>query len=160
MIRILIPLILLLVIVALTKRYLKQAPPGEERSRYITVLLIGFAFLMVLLALTGRLHWVGAALAALAPVVKILLAASIDYYRRKKLHEYVNNTAGKSDPSGKLSEEEAIKILGLEKPYTEEQIIHSHRRLMAKVHPDKGGNDYLAARINEAKELLIGLLKK
>ena len=115
---------------------------------------------MCALALTGRLHWLGAALAALAPVGKILLATGIDYLRRRKLDDFIKNHAGKSAPDGKLTEEEALKILGLEKPYIEEQVIASHRKLISKVHPDKGGNDYLAARINESKEILLDQLRK
>lgn len=57
---------------------------------------------------------------------------------------------------GSMNEDEALDVLGLEKGASEQDIQAAYRKLMAQVHPDKGGNDYLASKINEAKQTLLG----
>ena len=55
-----------------------------------------------------------------------------------------------------MGRSEALAMLGLKDDATKEDIITAHRKLIQKLHPDRGGNDYLAAQINQAKDLLLG----
>jgi hypothetical protein len=55
-----------------------------------------------------------------------------------------------------MGRSEALAVLGLKDGATEEDIIAAHRKLIQKLHPDRGGNDYLAAQVNLAKDLLLG----
>lgn len=54
-----------------------------------------------------------------------------------------------------MSRVEALKVLGLEEGAKEDEIRAAHRRLIQQTHPDKGGTNYLAAKINEAKDVLL-----
>ena len=54
-----------------------------------------------------------------------------------------------------MSQEEAYQILGLQPGAKSEEIIRAHRTLMKRIHPDQGGTNYLAARVNEAKDTLL-----
>ena len=62
---------------------------------------------------------------------------------------------GRSTSSGSMSRAEALKVLGLEANADDAEIKQAHHRLIAGLHPDHGGSAYLAAKINEARDVLL-----
>jgi curved DNA-binding protein CbpA len=55
-----------------------------------------------------------------------------------------------------MTHQEALEILGLEENADNAAIREAHHRLMVKIHPDQGGSNWLATRINQARDLLLG----
>jgi hypothetical protein len=65
------------------------------------------------------------------------------------------DTRQRTASRGKMTEEEAYQVLGLQPGASAEDIGQAYRALMKKLHPDQGGTTYLATRINEAKDVLL-----
>lgn len=59
-------------------------------------------------------------------------------------------------PSGKMDRAEALRVLGLEDPVEKSDIKAAYHRLIGSLHPDRGGSAYLTAKINEARDVLMG----
>jgi hypothetical protein len=88
---------------------------------------------------------------------RALLAAYLD--RRDagwREHAQADAAAGRGSPArGPMTHQEAYQVLGLEPGASTEDIVGAHRTLMKRLHPDLGGTNYLAARVNEAKDTLL-----
>lgn len=78
------------------------------------------------------------------------------YLRSRGFHQHAQHESDTSVPhDGRMNIDEALAILNLHAMPTKKEVISAHRKLMSKLHPDKGGSDYLAARVNEAREVLL-----
>src|SRR6516164_4834194 len=77
-------------------------------------------------------------------------------WRDELAGERASGSSGGARPaSSDMTVEEAYAILGLSPGADAEAIKEAHRRLMVKLHPDHGGSDYLATRINRARDVLL-----
>ena len=141
---------------------------SEISSRYIHMVLFHDSGMMEGTVLEGQFK--GASLSALnleqlnALLTEVsgdadsynLLTAYLD-----REHEDWSNgqerTSASGAESGEMNEAQALDILGLEAGATSADVKDAHRRMMQKVHPDRGGSTYLATKINAAKDFLLKL---
>lgn len=233
----LVLLTLLLGLCLYSIHYIRRQPAEDQKRLWWKAIFIGGGITLGLLAITGRMHWIGLIVAAIVPIFKSVLALAarampvilpwmqhkarqnqaraqstttpylqfvvddngdmgglitrgalvgkqlkdltqdqlLSFYRecqtcrdsRDVFTVYLNkyhpgilrgNSKNVKVPNG-LSQQEAQDILGLQAGFSKKDVIQAHRNLIQKLHPDRGGNDYLAAQINAAKERLLETLK-
>ena len=131
----------------------------KKAATWKVVLVIGGA-LLVFMVLTGRVHVLTAAVAAVIPLLRKLpallkFAPAINRFMGAKQQgteqeQASHQSAPGNDLSGQMSEREACDILGV-KAHGGDGSANDR-----ELHPDRGGNDYLAAKLNEAKQVLLG----
>lgn len=153
-------IIVLLVIVALVFLFWKELGRREGDERKKLLVKGGFMALLALVffaVATGRAHWLAALITALLPAARWVLGQVIRNI--PFLHNlYKQRQTQKNPPSARVTQltvKEALQILGLEPGASREEIIAAHKKLIQKLHPDQGGNDYLAAQLNAARDLLL-----
>lgn len=226
--------------------WLRALPKKRRVPAVIMIVLVLAALFLILMALTGRLHWLAGVVAALLPFARNLFPLLLRLFpvfrylfkQRQRQHQASGNRSKvetkilemeldhdsgvmygqvKTGPLkgcalGELSEQQflqllnycrredvesarlletyldkrfgdswreddnpeqaqpssageqmdvakAYKILGLSPGCSREEIVEAHRKLMQKNHPDRGGSDFLAAQINQAKDLLLKLVR-
>jgi hypothetical protein len=152
-----------LLIFLLSARWLAHTKPGNVKIAGGLGLALILVLLAVLMALTGRIL-------VSVPLLMGALAAYQRYRRLKFMADQMSGLFGagwrqrfgasadggapRGNTDGAMAHEEALRVLGLEEGANLDQINAAHRSLMQKLHPDHGGTDYLAAKINEAREVL------
>lgn len=128
-------------------RAFERASVTNIKSLFAWIAALGGLSLAFLLILTGR---GGIALGALAMFGPLL------YQKWQASRGQRIGSGAARRPSGPMSRLEAYEVLGLRPGASETDIREAHRRLMRGAHPDAGGSDWLAARINQARDILLG----
>ncbi len=87
---------------------------------------------------------------------RLLLETYLDRIYGEDWHNFADQDRSTGSTDAKMSEDEARSILGVAMDASRAEIIAAHRRFIQKNHPDRGGSNYLAAKINQAKDVLLG----
>ncbi|MEX0644799.1 MAG: DnaJ domain-containing protein [Parvularculaceae bacterium] len=124
------------------------SPGGEARN---VTLLKGVVFLGLAAALFAAKIW---------PLAFMTLVAAgaitgIELWRDRTIKLEEAAEKGARTPRVAMQPEEASSILGLSVDAAPEDIRAAHKKLISQLHPDKGGTDYLAAKINDARDVLM-----
>jgi hypothetical protein len=159
-----IVIILAVIAIGLLLWYKISNAPADKRKNLIFWSTAGVIIgTLVVLAATGRMHWlyaIGGSIAAFMPrIISALRYLPLINRFRQQYTQQKSQQSGQQSArarSGKMTAEEAREILGLKPGASREEIIKAHKRMMQKVHPDRGGSDFLAAQINQAKDTLLG----
>lgn len=146
--------VVLAVLLLLAAAYTRARPKDLVKGiRFSGGVLLGLV--TVALAVTGR---IGLAFLAAAGAWALLTGTMPPWLGAPRGPNPGDTGGSRDTPAGRrgaMSRSEALHVLGLEPGATEEQIRAAHRRLIMQIHPDKGGTSYLAAKINEAKDVLL-----
>ncbi|MDP6377264.1 MAG: hypothetical protein QF921_10130 [Pseudomonadales bacterium] len=100
------------------------------------------------LVLSGRMPWSIALLIGILPFLR-------PFAQRFSANTQSDGERARPSASTGMSVPEALALLGLDEHAGERAVIDAHRRLMHKLHPDRGGTTYLAQQLNEAKHVLL-----
>ncbi|MGR3914665.1 MAG: DnaJ domain-containing protein [Gammaproteobacteria bacterium] len=131
-----------------------RATPAQRNRALRTILLYGIGAALLVLVLTGKLPWLFALVSAAVPWLNRALTMRQMWGTFRGFRQAGNSSARGAKP-GAMDAAEAYEVLGLASGASKREIIEAHRKLIRKIHPDRGGSDYLAARINQAKEVLL-----
>jgi hypothetical protein len=154
---ILFSILLLIAIYGLSQWLRAATPQAGAKIRTLITWLGVLAFLVVATRLSWVIPLIGAiviAMLRLAPALLTLMPVLLRIFRRSPMGE-PRNAPPPTPGGGRMSRQEAYEILGLVPGASREDIVSAHRRLMQKMHPDRGGSDYLAIKINQARDTLL-----
>lgn len=149
-------------------RWIQRIPPKTVAENQRKIGLVALIIILLILAATGKLNWlfamIGVAIAFAARMMPVILRYAPTLQRLwftfkagKKNTGYSrsNQSHSAGAKTGNITAEQAYQVLGLKPGASRQEIVSAHKRLMMKVHPDKGGSDFLAAQLNSAKDTLL-----
>lgn len=114
--------------------------------RWLTSVVI--VAVAILLSLRLRQYWIALLSFAWLFLERRIFAAAAAR-RGARANAPADSVSGR-----RMSRAEALSVLGLEEGASRDTILDAYRNLMKRVHPDRGGSDYLAAKLNQAKDVL------
>lgn len=149
-------------------RWLRAKKPSLGKAELARMAVLVLLVICVVLAATGRAHWLTVfAAGALALLQRILplavrfLPLAQHYYKKNKgqassqSQQQSQQQQYSARATSQMTVQQALDVLGLKPGASKEEVVQAHRKLIQKLHPDRGGSDHLAAEVNEAKRVLL-----
>ncbi len=128
-------------------RFFLNADVKQIKALLLSVTALAIALALVIMTLTGRLAQALGLLVVLLPFAAPLL-------RKRKIADRTQEPPAPA--AGPMTEKEALEVLGLEPGATAHEIDRAYKKLMVKLHPDSQGSDWMAAKLNQARDILTG----
>lgn len=157
-----IRIILLLAVIVVAVHWFMKAPADLRGKRFRQLPWTVATMLLVVLLLSGRLNGLIALLGVMfafllrsMPVILRYAPQLHGIWQRFKTGKHYEQTGSHPARSTVMDKAKALEILGLKPGASQAEIIQAHRKLISRLHPDRGGSDYLAAQINQAKKTLL-----
>ncbi len=159
-------LLLPAMLIYLLMRGFKKLRPEQYRVWSKRLGWILLALLLLILLGSGKLNaifaLIGVGIAFLVRLIPVILNYAPQLHRLWQIfgkgpqsQNSQQQNAQRPVRNGRMSQAEALDVLGLKPGASRQEIIDAHRKLISRLHPDKGGSDYLAAQINLAKSTLL-----
>lgn len=126
-------------------RFFINANIKQIKALFLAASLATLVIALFYMALTGKL---AAALGLGAAIIPFVIA----YFRERRKIEEGSNTAQDSEIK---TREDALEVLGLQDDASEDDIKAAYKKLMQKVHPDHEGSEWIAAKLNQARDFLL-----
>ncbi|MCC6598489.1 MAG: DnaJ domain-containing protein [Alphaproteobacteria bacterium] len=128
-------------------RFFLVANVQQIKALFLSMALLVLGAALFFMAVTGRLPAALALLVAMAPVANALF----------RQWRPVEKSAPAAAPTSEISSRaEALAVLGLKEDAQEEEIQLAYKKLMQKFHPDREGSQWMASRLNQARDILLG----
>jgi len=118
-----------------------------------TIGIVFLAVLVVYLVGTGKFL---AALGGITGIVSLLVRWGILWTQLNALFSFKKSSEHGKEKLTEMGSKEALEVLGLKENCSKDDVKSAHKKLIKNIHPDHGGSDWLAARINRAKDILLG----
>lgn len=96
----------------------------------------------------------------LTQLILVVIIASVAHLIKRKWQNLDAKTSFQEPKRPSISRVDALAILGLQDPITLDDVLAAHKRLITRVHPDKGGTVFLAQQLNTARDQLLKELKQ
>ncbi|ODS25003.1 hypothetical protein AB835_00410 [Candidatus Endobugula sertula] len=154
-------IIVVIIIAFIVIQRIRRKSTEKRLATTIQYALYGFLICAIVLVITGKVHWITAAIAGILPLVKWLLTfviRTLPFLQTfSQTRTYKQHACTQADT---MDLDQALKIFGFDTLPNKMAIVQRHKELIQKNHPDRGGSDFLASQINEAKDILLKSLNK